>query len=104
MLFNCLNLLYNFVISQKYKQMNARVEDKSGEELIDIISESVGRMLRRKMDAVRCILKVAEDAAEEFNVTAMGNLSYVSGKYSRVDGLDIPEIPENMKNHSTMYR
>lgn len=85
--------------------MNARVEDKSGEELIDIISESVGRMLRRKMDAVRCILKVAEDAAEEWNSTAAShNISYVSGKYSPVMDKDPPVIPSNMRKNASVYR
>ncbi|XP_014299368.1 voltage-dependent calcium channel subunit alpha-2/delta-3 isoform X1 [Microplitis demolitor] len=89
----------------KYKLMNARVEDKSGEELIDIISESVGRMLRRKMDAVRCILKVAEDAAEEWNSTAAShNISYVSGKYSPVMDKDPPVIPSNMRKNASVYR
>ncbi|XP_057337277.1 voltage-dependent calcium channel subunit alpha-2/delta-3 isoform X3 [Microplitis mediator] len=89
----------------KYKLMNARVEDKSGEELIDIISESVGRMLRRKMDAVRCILKVAEDAAEEWNSTAAShNITYVSGKYSPVMDQDPPVIPSNMRKNASVYR
>ncbi|XP_044586306.1 voltage-dependent calcium channel subunit alpha-2/delta-3 isoform X1 [Cotesia glomerata] len=89
----------------KYKLMNARVEDKSGEELIDIISESVGRMLRRKMDAVRCILKVAEDAAEEYNATAAGfNITYVSGKYSTIEDEDPPDIPKNMRKNASIYR
>lgn len=87
--------------------MNARVEEKSGAELIEIISESVGRMLRRKMDAVRCILKVAEDAAEEWNLTSAENLTYVSGKYSSIVGQSndsAPKIPEKMKVNASVYR
>ncbi|XP_012258543.2 voltage-dependent calcium channel subunit alpha-2/delta-3 [Athalia rosae] len=104
-------------IRQKYKELNARVEDKSGKELIDIISESVGRMLRRKMDAVRCILKVAEEVSESFdssqlenltlivtNETALDlNLTYVSGKYSPVVGEMKPHLPKSIKNNSFLY-
>ncbi|KYN50382.1 hypothetical protein ALC57_00019 [Trachymyrmex cornetzi] len=69
--------------------MNARVEDKSGEELINIISENVGRMLRRKMDAVTCIRIAAEEAAENWDSSLLdGNFSYVSGKCSPVIGHD----------------
>ncbi|XP_011058965.1 PREDICTED: voltage-dependent calcium channel subunit alpha-2/delta-3-like isoform X1 [Acromyrmex echinatior] len=74
---------------EKYKSMNARVEDKSGEELINIISENVGRMLRRKMDAVTCIRIAAEEAAENWDPSLLdGNFSYVSGKCSPVIGHD----------------
>lgn len=89
---------------QRYKSMNTRVEDKSGEELINIISESVGRMLRRKMDAVRCILAFAENAAEEWNFNFTGPLNYTSSKYSNITNQDEPpEIPENMQNSSYIY-
>jgi len=66
--------------------MNARVEDKSGEELINIISENVGRMLRRKMDAVTCIRIAAEEAAKNWDPDSLldGNFSYVSSKCSPV--------------------
>lgn len=67
--------------------MNTRVEDKSGEELVNIISENVGRMLRRKMDAVACIRMAAEKIAEEWDPSFVdeGNFSYVSGKNMAVD-------------------
>lgn len=91
--------------SQKYKTMNTIVVDKSGEELIKIISDSVGRMLRRKMDAVRCILKAAETAAEEYDPDVAENITYVSGKYSNFTGSsDAPEIPENMQANASIYR
>ncbi|KAG5312428.1 CA2D3 protein, partial [Acromyrmex insinuator] len=74
---------------EKYKSMNVRVEDKSGEELINIISENVGRMLRRKMDAVTCIRIAVEEAAENWDPSLLdGNFSYVSGKCSPVIGHD----------------
>ncbi|XP_034938366.1 voltage-dependent calcium channel subunit alpha-2/delta-3 isoform X2 [Chelonus insularis] len=91
-------------LKTKYKLMNTRVEDKSGEELIDIISESVGRMLRRKMDAVKCILKVAEEAAEEWNSTIVTNITYYSGKYSTVVGKKPPTLPKSIEKNMYRYR
>ncbi|XP_072764587.1 ca[2+] channel Muscle-specific alpha2/delta subunit isoform X2 [Anoplolepis gracilipes] len=71
---------------EKYKSMNTRVEDKSGEELVSIISENVGRMLRRKMDAVTCIRIAAEATAEDWDESLVdGNFSYVSSKCSLVN-------------------
>lgn len=67
--------------------MNTRVEDKSGEDLVNIISENVGRMLRRKMDAITCIRIAAEAAVEDWDESLVdGNFSYVSGKCSPVNG------------------
>ncbi|XP_011876381.1 PREDICTED: voltage-dependent calcium channel subunit alpha-2/delta-4 isoform X2 [Vollenhovia emeryi] len=74
---------------EKYKSMNARVEKKSGEDLVNAISENVGRMLRRKMDAVTCIRIAAEAAAESWDPSLEhGNFSYVSSKCSPVMGHD----------------
>lgn len=89
----------------KYKAMNTRVEDKSGEELVSIISENVGRMLRRKMDAVTCIRIQAEQEAESWENDGDGNFTYVSGKYSPVVGQKKkPRLPENMKKNVQLYR
>lgn len=86
--------------------MNTRVEHKSGEELVNIISENVGRMLRRKMDAVTCIRIAAEEAAEDWDPSLMdGNFSYVSGKCSPVND----ELPDNedfhcVERNNSLYR
>ncbi|XP_076666835.1 ca[2+] channel Muscle-specific alpha2/delta subunit isoform X2 [Andrena cerasifolii] len=89
----------------KYKAMNTRVEDKSGEELVSIISENVGRMLRRKMDAVTCIRMQAEAYAESWvDDEEDGNFTYVSGKFSRVAGQRSPTLPENMEKNVGVYR
>ena len=81
--------------------MNARVEDKSGEELINIISENVGRMLHRKMDAIICIRIAAEEAAENWDPSLLdGNFSYVSGKCSPVIGHD----SANKKKHCDIHK
>lgn len=81
--------------------MNTRVEDKSGEELVSIISENVGRMLRRKMDAVNCIRMAAEEIAEEWNSTLSveGNFTYASGKWSTVNG-----VPSSCTKNCSVYR
>ncbi|XP_076283345.1 ca[2+] channel Muscle-specific alpha2/delta subunit isoform X1 [Lasioglossum baleicum] len=89
----------------KYKAMNTRVEDKSGEELVSIISENVGRMLRRKMDAVTCIRAKAEESAENWLPEENdGNFTYVSGKYSPVVKQKAPKLPENMEKNYEVYR
>lgn len=83
--------------------MNTRVEDKSGEELVSIISENVGRMLRRKMDAVTCIRIAAEAAVEDWDKSLVdGNFSYVSGKCSPVNGNWTQD--EQCKRNVTVYR
>lgn len=43
-------------IRQKYKAYNARVEHKGNDTLLKSIVENVGRMLLRKIDAVRVSL------------------------------------------------
>ncbi|PBC33968.1 Voltage-dependent calcium channel subunit alpha-2/delta-3 [Apis cerana cerana] len=90
----------------KYKAMNTRVENKSGEKLVNIISENVGRMLRRKMDAVTCIRMAAEEYAENWENDEEGNFTYVSGKYSQVMNTNRtrPRIPKNMKKNIDAYR
>lgn len=72
--------------SQRYKSFNARVEKKDGNTLIDSIVESIGRMLNRKMDAVKCIVNKSEEYAEEFHRNSMlqKNFTYYSSKYSLV--------------------
>jgi len=86
--------------------MNTRVEHKSGEELVNIISENVGRMLRRKMDAVTCIRIAAEEAAENWDPSVVdGNFSYVSGKYSPVnDKLSDDEDFNSAEKNNSAYR
>lgn len=72
--------------SQRYKSFNARVEKKDGNALIDSIVESIGRMLNRKMDAVKCIVNKSEEYAEEFHRQNKleKNFTYYSSKYSLV--------------------
>lgn len=84
--------------------MNTRVEDKSGEELVNIISENVGRMLRRKMDAVTCIRLAAEKIADDWNSTlADGNFTYFSSKYSVVNNNSTDE-DSNSTTEDNVYR
>lgn len=71
---------------QGYKALNARVERKDGLELIEDIVASIGRMLNRKMDAVKCIVERAEKYAETFhrNNSVQEEFEYYSSKYSLV--------------------
>ncbi|CAL1679525.1 unnamed protein product [Lasius platythorax] len=90
---------------EKYKSMNTRVEDKSGEELVSIISENVGRMLRRKMDAITCIRIAAEAAAEDWDESLVdGNFSYVSGKCSPLSGFNSTEDDQCVTRNVSVYR
>lgn len=85
---------------QRYKEMNTKVVHKSGDELIEVIRESVGRMLHRKMDAVRCILKAAESASENYETPKEYNyISYKSGKFSETPEENVT-LPENLQNVS----
>ncbi|XP_046603816.1 voltage-dependent calcium channel subunit alpha-2/delta-3 isoform X1 [Neodiprion virginianus] len=102
-------------LKNQYVKQNARIEEKSGQEMVKSISDSVGRMLSRKMDAVRCILKKAEEAAELYNASGLPdrlhltnetipsmNMSYFSGKYSSVNNVPV-KLPESLLNTSAMY-
>ncbi|KAH8323327.1 hypothetical protein KR067_005091 [Drosophila pandora] len=94
-------------IKEKYKEYNARVELKNGTELIQSITDNVGRMLARKMDAVRCIQERAETVNEnfEFNLTwAETNFTYISSKYSTFNGNSSEELQPNEADYAYMYR
>lgn len=83
---------FNFYFtSQKYKQYNAEVILKG--DLIQAAVENVGRMFRRKVDAVRCIANKAEKLAAEFqfNETEAENFQYYSSKYSTINGVTCAE-------------
>lgn len=86
--------------SQRYKSFNARVEKKDGSTLIDSIVESIGRMLIRKMDAVKCIVNSAEAFAEEFhsNDSLQANFTYYSSKFSPV-GRSASRLWHSLKLH-----
>ena len=73
-------------LPQRYKSFNARVEKKDGETLIESIVDSIGRMLIRRMDAAKCIVRRAEEYAESFhrNESLSQNFTYFSSKYSLV--------------------
>nr|XP_029712886.1 LOW QUALITY PROTEIN: voltage-dependent calcium channel subunit alpha-2/delta-3-like [Aedes albopictus] len=93
-------------ITQKYKAYNARVEHKDGTSLIKSIVENVGRMLIRKMDAIKCIINMAEQLSEEFefNDTIASNFTYYASKYSNIDGRPAPDIPSTLEENIWMYR
>ncbi|XP_075149778.1 ca[2+] channel Muscle-specific alpha2/delta subunit [Haematobia irritans] len=94
-------------IKAKYKEYNARVEFKNGTELIQSITENVGRMLARKMDAVRCIMEVAEREYENFvfNETEAENFTYYSSKFSKFNDNSSEELIGNLKEeNANMYK
>ncbi|KAH8273978.1 hypothetical protein KR044_006824 [Drosophila immigrans] len=94
-------------IKEKYKEFNARVELKNGTELIRSITANVGKMLARKMDAVRCIQERAEIVNEnfEFNQTyAESNFTYFSSKYSPFNGNSSEQLEPNEAEYAYMYR
>lgn len=84
--------------------MHTRIEDKSGEELIKIITHSIGNMLKHKMEALQCIQEAAEFAAQNWEWHIEGNISYVSAKYSPGPGEDLPEMIYELKNQSKAFR
>lgn len=71
---------------QRYKTLNAKVQEKNGTLLIKDIVASIGRMLNRKMDAVKCIARKSEELAEYFhrNDSLSEEFEYYSSKYSLV--------------------
>ncbi|XP_014218432.1 voltage-dependent calcium channel subunit alpha-2/delta-3 isoform X2 [Copidosoma floridanum] len=92
---------------QRYKKMGVRVEHKSGEDIIQKISENVGRMLSRKMDAVKCLYKEAERVSETWMEEFDYNFTYYSAKYSNAtdDGvLKVPNVPSNMQHLTFSYQ
>ena len=62
-------------------------------------------MLTRKMDAIKCIINEAEEAAEQFemNETISSTFQYYSSKYSAIEGQDPPDIPESIQRNYSMY-
>lgn len=65
-------------------------------DLIEAAVENVGRMFRRKVDAVRCIADKAEKLATnfEFNETEAEEFQYYSSKYSTINGVPCSERME----------
>lgn len=65
-------------------------------DLIEKAAEKVGRMFRRKVDAVRCIAVKAEKLATDFvyNKTDAENFQYYSSKYSTINGVNCSQRSE----------
>lgn len=76
-----------FIYFQRYKTHYAKVQDKNGTALISDIVDSIGRMLNRKMDAVKCIVNKSEEYAQQFHLDENAikeDFQYYSSKYSLV--------------------
>ncbi|XP_075975243.1 ca[2+] channel Muscle-specific alpha2/delta subunit isoform X2 [Anticarsia gemmatalis] len=69
----------------KYKQMNASVKKKLGDQILESSLRSVSKMLTRKINAVKCIHATAEKLAREFNYAYNKSdpFEYCSAKYSK---------------------
>lgn len=59
-------------------------------------------MLSRKMDAVKCILKKAEEAAENFEF-ATENFTYYSSKFSISNQSSAETLTEKLSIYNTTY-
>ncbi|GLV37628.1 Ca[2+] channel Muscle-specific alpha2/delta subunit [Carabus blaptoides fortunei] len=103
------NVTNSAKIKENYTNSNAQVEKKEPEKLLSAIVENITKMLKTKMDAVRCILQAAEETADAYvyNETDQEFL-YYSSKYSMTvnyeDGKNFtPEIPKSLENNAYMY-
>lgn len=59
-------------------------------------------MLSRKMDAIKCILEKAEEAADDFklNETAIEDFTYYSSKFSKFNNVSSEKLSENADNNT----
>ncbi|KAJ8736160.1 hypothetical protein PYW08_006816 [Mythimna loreyi] len=98
----------------KYKQMNASVKRKDGNQILESSLRSVSTMLTRKINAVKCIHATAQNLARRFNYTTdKGDpFEYCSAKYSNFfyeDEADRPvpdgevELPIYVQQNSTRF-
>lgn len=90
-------------IEQRYHLLNAQVEVKDAMELLDEIVEDISRMMDRKMDAIQCIINVAENKSEEFQYNSNTTFYYYNSKYSPVTGQTAPKYDLKVLNDS-LYR
>ncbi|KAI5644965.1 neuronal voltage-dependent calcium channel alpha 2acd domain-containing protein [Phthorimaea operculella] len=91
-------------ILKDYKLMNASVRKKDGSQILHDSLTSVGTMLNRKINAVKCIHAKAKELAKKFFFEkAIGNQTdlnsndtwkYCSAKYSWFDYEDPPPEPD----------
>lgn len=82
------------------------MELKNGTELIKYVTANVGRMLARKMDAVRCILEKAEHTYDEFEFNrtyGLEEFQYYNSKYSLLNGKPSEKLPPSFRSHDYMY-
>lgn len=62
-------------------------------------------MLSRKMDAIKCILKVAEEAADTFelNETEIETFPYYSSKFSKFNNVSSENLKESLSDYNMTY-
>ncbi|CAG4977830.1 unnamed protein product [Parnassius apollo] len=100
-------LTKSYQIRAKYKQMNASVKKKDGKQILESSLRSVSTMLTRKINAVKCIHRTAEQLAREFNYSVINEhykFEYCSAKYSEfykegeTEPMKPKEVPMFAKN------
>lgn len=81
------------------------MEKKDGHSLFTSIVKTIRRMLSRKMDAIKCILKKAEDVAENFvlNRSEIESFPYYSSKFSKFNNKSSEELKENLLDFEDTY-
>ncbi|KAI4468323.1 voltage-dependent calcium channel subunit alpha-2/delta-related [Holotrichia oblita] len=89
-------------IEDRYRFNNAQVQKKDPEKILNEILGNVTKMLSRKMDAIKCIARAAEDEAENFEYNSSMLFSYHSSKYSSANGIGV-ELPESIADNEYMY-
>ncbi|XP_054278743.1 voltage-dependent calcium channel unc-36-like [Macrosteles quadrilineatus] len=69
-------------IISSYSTLNARVLPTNGEAILSSIVDNVSKLLKKKMDAVMCIIEAAEALAEEAETNVTEPVNYNSAKCS----------------------
>ncbi|XP_045481925.1 voltage-dependent calcium channel subunit alpha-2/delta-3 isoform X1 [Harmonia axyridis] len=94
-------------IEQRYHLLNAQVEEKDPMDLLDNIVEVITRMMDRKMDAVQCIVHMAENKSETFEYDKNITHYYYNSKYSPIQGqnsttYDLKVLNDNLYRYKTL--
>ncbi|KAK9685704.1 Neuronal voltage-dependent calcium channel alpha 2acd [Popillia japonica] len=89
-------------IEDRYRFNNAQVQKKDPKKILNEILGNVTKMLSKKMDAIKCIARAAEDEADSFKYNSSTNFTYHSSKYSSANGIEV-ELPESIIENKNMY-
>lgn len=92
-------------IKYRYRFLNAEVEEKNPHLLLAEIIENIARMMDRKMDAVKCIVQKAEEAAKyyKYNRTEAEEFTYYNSKFSNKTKDDNIDDEDDVAKYYDMY-